>query len=453
MKNGAPVALRALYDSGAELNLIRAECAEGLGIPATVTNDCQPRAQFIDDNQLKLKHPYDLSVECADSDGTRKTVGPQRFWSANFTGYDVVLGFPWLRVADPRIKWSTGYFDWWPDEAERVHIVGAADLLEDLAPGERAYVLHPEQFVCNTVAPDLMGAILEDNLRNAPGPGPADQPSTETTSGPSGDVVQDASWYHRQGILWLKNFTLEIIDHLRKCVEDMPSLSWLPEETARRVVAGVYDGTPRRVTPPPGGPRRRSEDMDDGAPINDPAPDTPDDEELAYVPQKLHHKWLAFSKRQSRRLAQHSSYDHAIDVEDGQKVPNLPIYNLSQRELEILRDYLDSALDKGWIRPSKSPAGAPILFAPKADGTLRLCVDYRGLNKVTIKNRYPIPLVSEMLDRLSKAKIFSKLDLRDAYHRLRIREGDEWKTAFKTRYGHFEYLVMPFGLVNAPSTF
>jgi hypothetical protein len=84
---------------------------------------------------------------------------------------------------------------------------------------------------------------------------------------------------------------------------------------------------------------------------------------------------------------------------------------------------------------------------------MRLCVDYRGLNKVTIKNRYPILLVSEMLDRLSKASIFTKLDLRDAYHRLRIREGDEWKTAFKTRYSHYEYIVILFRLSNTPATF
>jgi hypothetical protein len=84
---------------------------------------------------------------------------------------------------------------------------------------------------------------------------------------------------------------------------------------------------------------------------------------------------------------------------------------------------------------------------------MRLCVDYRGLNKVTIKNRYPIPLISKILDRLSKAKLFTKLDLCDAYYRLRVKEGDEWKTAFKTRYGYFEYLVMPFGLANAPATF
>ena len=133
--------------------------------------------------------------------------------------------------------------------------------------------------------------------------------------------------------------------------------------------------------------------------------------------------------------------------------PYGPIYNLSEKELKVLREYLRDALAKGWIRESSSHAGAPILFAPKKDGELRLCVDYRGLNKITKKNRYPLPLIGEILDRLSKAKVYTKLDLRNAYHRIRIREGDEWKTAFRTRYGHFEYLVLPFGLTNAPATF
>jgi reverse transcriptase-like protein len=114
---------------------------------------------------------------------------------------------------------------------------------------------------------------------------------------------------------------------------------------------------------------------------------------------------------------------------------------------------LQDNLTKGFIRPSKSPAGAPILFAPKKDGTLRLCVDYRGLNKVTVKNRYPLPLISEIMDRVNGAKWLSKFDLKDAYHRIRIKPGDEWKTAFRTRYGHFEYLVVPFGLTNAPAAF
>jgi hypothetical protein len=100
-----------------------------------------------------------------------------------------------------------------------------------------------------------------------------------------------------------------------------------------------------------------------------------------------------------------------------------------------------------------SPAGAPVIFAPKKDGTLQFCVDYRGLNTITVKNRYPIPLISELLDRLHGVKVFGKLDLLDAYYRIRIKEGDEWKTAFRTRYGHCEFLVMPMGLTNAPATF
>jgi hypothetical protein len=146
-------------------------------------------------------------------------------------------------------------------------------------------------------------------------------------------------------------------------------------------------------------------------------------------------------------------HDHAIDLFPGKEPPHKPLYNLSEKELSILREYLDTAMEKGWIHPSKSPAGAPIFFVPQKDGSMRLCVDYRGLNAITIKNRYPLPLISETLDRLAGAKIFTQLDLRDGYHHIRIRKGDEWKTAFRTRYGHFEYHVMPFGLANAPATF
>ena len=121
--------------------------------------------------------------------------------------------------------------------------------------------------------------------------------------------------------------------------------------------------------------------------------------------------------------------------------------------METLKTYIETNLANGFIRLSKSPAGAPILFDRKPDGSLRLCVDYRGLNNITIKNRYPLPLIGESLDRLGRARRFTQLDLTNAYHRMRIREGDEWKTAFRTRYGHFEYQVMLFGLSNAPATF
>ena len=145
--------------------------------------------------------------------------------------------------------------------------------------------------------------------------------------------------------------------------------------------------------------------------------------------------------------------EHAIDLEDGKQPPYGPIYSLSPVELETLKIYIKTHLKTGFIWPSKSPAGAPILFNKKPNGSLRLCVDYQGLNNLTIKNRYPLPLIGELLDRLGRAKRFTQLDLTSAYHRMRIKEGDEWKMAFQTRYGHFEYQVMPFGLSNAPASF
>jgi hypothetical protein len=160
-----------------------------------------------------------------------------------------------------------------------------------------------------------------------------------------------------------------------------------------------------------------------------------------------------FSPTEAQFLAPLNNHAHAIDIEGDEVPPYGPIYPLAEPELEVLRQYLHDALARGWIRPSRSPTGAPILFVPKKGGQLRLCVDYRALNRVTRKNRAPLPLISEILDRLAKAKIYTKLDLKDAYHRLRIKPGDEWKTAFRCRYGHFEYCVLPFGLANAPATF
>ena len=144
---------------------------------------------------------------------------------------------------------------------------------------------------------------------------------------------------------------------------------------------------------------------------------------------------------------------HAIKLQKGQQLPYRPIYSLGPVKLETLKTYIKTNLANGFIWPSKSPAGTPILFVGKPDGSFRLYVDYRGLNNLTIKNRYPLPLIGESLDRLGRAKRFTQLDLTSAYHRMRIKEGDEWKTAFRTRYGHFEYQVMPFGLSNAPASF
>ena len=174
---------------------------------------------------------------------------------------------------------------------------------------------------------------------------------------------------------------------------------------------------------------------------------------VAPLPEKYSDFADLASNEEYKDLAEHGENDLKIDLEPGTSPPHSPMYNLSVVELEVLRKYIEDYLRRGWIRRSKSSAGAPILFAKKKDGTLRLCVDYRGLNRITIKNRGALPLITESLDRLMKARVYTKLDLREAYHRVRITKGDKWKTAFRTRYGHFKYTVMPFSLTNAPAQF
>jgi RNase H-like domain found in reverse transcriptase/Reverse transcriptase (RNA-dependent DNA polymerase)/Integrase zinc binding domain/Chromo (CHRromatin Organisation MOdifier) domain len=153
-------------------------------------------------------------------------------------------------------------------------------------------------------------------------------------------------------------------------------------------------------------------------------------------------------------LPKHQPWDHKIDLIPGTKLPPaFPIYSLSEKELAVLRDFIKIQLAKGYIRPSKSPVRFPILFVPKKGGELRLCVDYRKLNDITIKNRYTLPLAEEIQSRIRGAKWFTKIDLREAYHKVRIAEGEEWKTAWGCRFGHYEQTVVNFGLTNAPATF
>jgi len=145
--------------------------------------------------------------------------------------------------------------------------------------------------------------------------------------------------------------------------------------------------------------------------------------------------------------------DHAIEVMPGVAPPAKAPYRMSHEELKELKVQLEELFTKGYIKPSKSPYGAPVLFVHKKDGTLRMCVDYRALNKAMVKNRYPLPRIDDLFDHLSGAKVFSRIDLRSEYYQIWITEGDKEKTACRTRYGSYEFLVMPFGLTNAPTTF
>ena len=152
-------------------------------------------------------------------------------------------------------------------------------------------------------------------------------------------------------------------------------------------------------------------------------------------------------------LPPHREIEFCIDVVSDTAPISMPPYRMALAELKELKEQLQELLDKGFIRPSTSPWGAPVLFVKKKDGTLRLCIDYRELNKVIVKNKYPLPRIDDLFDQLQGAQYFSKIDLRSGYHQLRIREADISKRAFRTRYGHYEFLVMSFGLINAPAAF
>ncbi|KAJ1571697.1 hypothetical protein NDA11_002284 [Ustilago hordei] len=173
----------------------------------------------------------------------------------------------------------------------------------------------------------------------------------------------------------------------------------------------------------------------------------------ADIPKPYQHLRDVFDEVEADKLPHHTEHDLHLELIEGGKPPQGPLYLKGPKEMSELRRYLDENLEKGFIRPSKSPARSPVLFVPKKDGGLRLCVDYRGLNEITIKNRAPLPLIEEQLFLLRKARIYTKLDLRAAYNLIRVAKGDEWKTAFGTQLGLYEYLVMPFGLANAPAHF
>lgn len=145
--------------------------------------------------------------------------------------------------------------------------------------------------------------------------------------------------------------------------------------------------------------------------------------------------------------------EFSIDLEPGTTPISKVPYRMAPKEMQELKTQLNELLEKGYIRPSASPWGAPVLFVKKNDGSLRLCIDYRGLNYVTIKNRYPLPRIDDLFDQLKGAGLFSKIDLRSGYHQIRIAEKDIPKTAFQTMYGDYEFTVMPFGLTNAPAVF
>ena len=175
---------------------------------------------------------------------------------------------------------------------------------------------------------------------------------------------------------------------------------------------------------------------------------------IEHIPEEFRRYAKVFDEQASYRLPAHRPWDHAIEL-----IPNAPpwkrtgIYSLTPLEEQALKEWLHDSLEKGYIRPSKSPMASSFFFVAKKDGKLRPVQNYIPLNDITVKNEAPLPLISDLLDKLRGARYFTKLDVRWGYNNIRIREGDEWKAAFKTKFSLFEPLVMTFGLCNAPATF
>jgi len=273
------------------------------------------------------------------------------------------------------------------------------------------------------------------------------------------DVLEMATHDFILGISWLQRHN-PTVDWKAKQLRFKNGLlvkAWIPgksrdgvtDERTRRVCQGMHTmwaSNKGRTNQPPAPAAE-----DEGPSMQEARSFERTDKTL--VPHE-YRQWQALfdDDKTSGALPKHQPWDHKIPLQEGKQPTFGPIYQLSQKELEELDKNIKENLAKGFIRPSESPAGYPILFVPKKNGKLRLCVDYRKLNDITIKNRYPLPNAKEMRDRLHGAKIFTKLDMRGAYNLIRMAEGEEWKTAFRTRYGSYEYMVMPFGLTNAPAS-
>lgn len=183
---------------------------------------------------------------------------------------------------------------------------------------------------------------------------------------------------------------------------------------------------------------------DDEAPLED----TP----VKLVPHEYHEFLLMFFEKEARNLPPHRYVDHEIPLMEGKKSQFGRMYSMSDVELKEVREWTTENLSKSFIRASSCSAASPILFVKKKDSPLRLCVDYRALNDITLKHRRPSPRIEETLNQIRGSKYFTWLDLRGCFNQIRIKEGNEWKTAFHTRYGLFEFLIMPFGVTNAPAT-
>ena len=316
----------------------------------------------------------------------------------------VVLGYSWLRQHNPLINWVTHeltFRPWSPSDS----VVDAS---------------------CSTPP----SALPELSLPHAPSENPISPSPVPLSSPLPSDELQAAA--AKIAISFVSPSALGL-------------MSRLPRSHPQAILCSGF------IEPPTCNARLAVPEPD--SPGLDPALASEYTSLRPQIPEAYHQYLDVFSKQKAVALPPRRPYDHSIALEDGTTPPFGPIYSLSEVEQLALRTFLDENLANEFIRPSQSSAGAPVLFIKKKDGSLRLAVDYRSLNRITKKDRYPLPLIPDLLDCLRSARSFTKIDLRGAYNLVRIADGDEWKTTFRTRYGSYEFQVMHYGLTNAPASF
>ena len=248
----------------------------------------------------------------------------------------------------------------------------------------------------------------------------------------------------------LEESTAELILGRPWLVQHQPTLHWKSGEVLRWGESCHLSclSSIKKIPSSSSTPQKRSK-----VPVCSTSVESPEVEHQVEIPVEYQAYQDVFSKKLATKLPPHRPWDCAIDLLPGATLPKGCIYPLSIPEQKAIEEYVEEALQQQFIRTSTSPAASSFFFVGKKDGGLRPCIDYRHLNSQTVKYSYPLPLVPAALEQVRGARIFSKLDLRSAYNLIRIRHGDEWKTAFVTPSGHYEYQVMPFGLSNTPAVF
>ncbi|QRV99185.1 Transposon Tf2-1 polyprotein [Ceratobasidium sp. AG-Ba] len=426
----ASILTHAFLDSGATLSHISSIFVSSLSLPTTRLKNPQ-LIHTIDDRLLlsgALTHEVRTSLSIADSHFESISLGVVAM------PYPVLLGLDWLKSHNPSIDWVLGSLTLSccsiPDSSPLVvRSLSVDDVSRYSIQSAHTLDSDPGRCLSPTPAhlPTLSDSVLASDSVESASPSLAETASpTVVSMADSGRCLDDASL---------------AADHRSTNICTVGAARFF--KYARR--AGAICG---RIHP-------TSSVVISAATASSAAPSVSD--RLAEIRESLPEPYWDYSSVfdpvEVDTLPPHRPYDMRIELEDGKTPPFGPIYGLSQDERAALVDYIDKNLAKGFIQCSTSSAASPILFVNRKSGELRLCVDYRGLNAITKKNRYPLPLVSDLLDRVNGCTIFSKIDLKNAFNLIRIAEGDEWKTAFRTNLGLFEYRVMPFGLTNAPSTF